>query len=146
MPHLIRSVEERAYLAGVLDGEGTFIIRRGRDATHGYKFQAVVRVTNTSWELIAWLHATFGGNVVRERDRRPNRKPCWLWSLDGGTLVVPVVQQVLPYLRVKRRQAEVVLEFYKVRNPFGKRVSYGEWARRAALREDLCLLNRKGIA
>jgi len=145
--HLIGSVEERAYLAGILDGEGTFVIRRGVDKKTGrIYFQAIVRVVNTSRDLIAWLRETFGGNVVRVQDRRPNHKPYWHWTLDGGPRVASVIRQSLPYLRVKRPQAEVLLEFYDHLERRGRNLSDAEWWRRSDLRDRLQILNKKGVA
>ena len=45
------------YLAGIMDGEGSFYI--GQDAKRERNFNSRIVIVNTDIKLIDWLHKTF---------------------------------------------------------------------------------------
>ena len=53
---------EKAYLAGLVDGEGSIVIYRDkRYETFGIKLE----IANTDFELLEWVKTRFGGGIVR---------------------------------------------------------------------------------
>lgn len=106
--------ENRAYAAGVVDGEGTIAINRHRNnPRYNWSYGLFCSVTNTNLDLLNWLELTFGLGVVRpqtHRSSKPHWKPKYAWVLrvEEIPLFLPLIQ---PYLLVKRRQAELMLEF-----------------------------------
>jgi len=99
-----------AYLAGIIDGEGTFYIYVGKN---GRKFNSRIYVVNTNEEIINWLKATFGGLVYsRTSPKNPLWKRKFEWILDKKAQDIVCVK-ILPYLIIKKKHAEVMIEFRK---------------------------------
>jgi hypothetical protein len=90
----------RAYLAAIVDGEGYII---AHTAHKGTSFQWMVGVTNTSQELISWLHR-MGGRVIKRRNR-PG-KPCFDWVVRSRLDVLAVLEAIEPYMIIKRAKAQ----------------------------------------
>lgn len=61
-----------------------------------------------------WLHSKFGG-ILRERrwltEHKPEMKRQWFWALGGGPRVVEFLRLLLPWLKVKKPQAELAIQF-----------------------------------
>jgi hypothetical protein len=113
MTHDTPTATTLAYVAGLLDGEGSFCIGAGgtepdRVAVH-YWLQ--VQITNTDRTLIDWLLATFGGHISdnSHAPSRPNRRPCWAWRVMGPQ-AVPFLEAIQPYVRIKAPQLRLALE------------------------------------
>lgn len=129
------------YLAGLLDGEGSFIItyalnREGTRET----YRARVSVTNTDRFVLECLRYTLGGSISKNGRRYGKNKHAWKWSLDAMDEVEALVQQVRRHLVVKRRVARVLLAFILYR----RRVDH---TRRglAAFRRRIQKLNKRGF-
>jgi len=108
------NVTGRAYLAGLLDGEGSICISlakpggatRRKAPSHCLN----VGVTNTDWPLIDWLRTSLGGSICAGRVSAPTARPVWTWRLTGNS-AKDFLGATLPYLRVKRARAELAVEF-----------------------------------
>lgn len=103
--------EMTAYLAGIVDGEGSFIIylKSGGKRPERKFHRVMLKVANTDEDLIQLLHAELGGRInVGMRPRLERHRQVWHVTVEGPSLV-PVTERLLPFLRVKRRQAELVL-------------------------------------
>jgi hypothetical protein len=98
---------ERAYLAGIIDGEGHIAAQVRRDGRQ-ITFQIVV--VNTSWELMEWL-APLGGTVRLAGLAGSNKrtKTMWKWVVTGLLNVQGVLHCVRPHLVIKGAQADRVL-------------------------------------
>jgi hypothetical protein len=97
----------RAYLAGIIDGEGHIaaqVRRDGREVT----FQIVV--VNTSYELMEWL-APLGGTVrlAGLAGSGKRTKTMWKWVVTGVLNIQAVLECVRPHLVIKGGQADRVL-------------------------------------
>lgn len=101
------------YLAGILDGEGAIKLQKSRGSRHGSHPRLWVK--NTDKKLVEWLHKTFGGHINFERRSRTNWSDIWRWSVTSTFDLTRLLPLVLPYLIVKREDAEKVLEFCKRR-------------------------------
>jgi hypothetical protein len=99
---------EKAYFAGIFDGEGTIgYYQRKR----GY-YQIQLAITNTDFGLLTWIQSVvpYGFTRVRESRRdHPSRLPQWEWTLTAKAEAHEVLTELRPYLRVKGRQADVLL-------------------------------------
>jgi len=98
-------------LAGLFDGDGSIGIRKTtwqRLRSPGYQLQ--VYVDNTDKAIVEWVHNEFGGCLsVRKRGRWKDIWRCMLVSKQAAKLL----ETILAYLRVKKRQAEIGLEFQR---------------------------------
>jgi hypothetical protein len=111
-----------AYLAGIIDGEGTMYIQRRMDKRSSivtWSYWTRLQVCNTNPKLIEWIHQTFGGLVYKkERDHiKRNWKTQFEWysKISMVDILLPLLH---PYLIIKKPHAEVMMEFRKT---FSKR-------------------------
>ncbi len=96
-----------AYIAGIVDGEGT--IRAAPRRTEGNGCRMEVSVTSTTEWLCRWLKFNFGGCLVKRKNYNPLRhKQSWDWIL-GANKAKEFLYLIYPYLRIKKAQAELVI-------------------------------------
>jgi len=97
--------EQAAYIAGFIDGEGciTASIRKGH-------MNGLLEISSTDSAIIAWLLGVAGVGSVRSiRPRRRNSKPQKMWRVSLCS-VGSVLRQTLPFMRVRKVQAELLLK------------------------------------
>lgn len=134
-----------AYLAGIMDGEGSFSIARGGrkpDPSTGHpngyiNWQLKISIGNTNDKLHDWLLENVGGaKYMGHRPTTDKHKSGYNWQLHGKERMKEFIEGVLPYLVLKKEQALLALKSIAIegKNP--------------ELREKLWLqmkaLNRKG--
>lgn len=105
---------EIAYLAGIIDGEGSIYI--GNFSCNPISklpyYQTNIQVTNTDKNLIDWLYNTFGGLVnkkTKQQMPKNSRKQAYTWTATGERLT-HLCEIIMPYLICKKRQAEIMLK------------------------------------
>ena len=102
-----------AYLAGIIDGEGTIRVNR---TTHrhyvgqDYQYDAAISVGMTNRNVIEILSKYLGAKMYIERVPE-NRKQIYRWVVSGNRIIPKILKKILPYLIVKKKQAELVLMF-----------------------------------
>ena len=100
-----------AYTAGILDGEGTVFLERRVTRKGDYRnYVLTVVISNTNEWLIKWLEFNYGGNVSSYQQKHPNRLLSWRWRIQA-TKAMEFLRLVLPYLILKRPQAEIAIQF-----------------------------------
>lgn len=105
-----------AYAAGVIDSDGCIGIGKEarRNMPHPYYFRVNVRVAQTELGALNWLKETFGGNIYIQNPPTEERpKICYCWSTRKRSVIEAFLNGILPYLKIKRQQAETCLKFYK---------------------------------
>jgi len=125
------SLAERAYVAGIIDGEGHVEFkwadrtRKNRKGSPTYRTLIVrLEVPQVDKRLIDWLmEITKEG--TRDIKRYPSH-PTWndqhRWRV-GYHAVYRVLKQVYPYLIVKKQKAKLVIDHYDekfTKKTFGK--------------------------
>jgi hypothetical protein len=101
---------QAAYLAGLLDGEGSIL---WSESNYKYHYSELV-VTNTNKNVLDQIQAQYGGRVRLHiaagagKSPVPHKKNCWRWKTTGKNAVA-ILASVLPYLRIKQYLAEEVL-------------------------------------
>jgi LAGLIDADG DNA endonuclease family protein len=108
------TIAQIAYLAGIIDGEGSIYIGNFRchPKTKVPYYQTNIQVTNTDKPLIDWLYNTFGGLVSKRTSKqhaKNSRKQAYIWTATGER-VTHLCELILPYLIVKIRQCEIMLK------------------------------------
>jgi hypothetical protein len=147
------TVAQAAYIAGILDGEGTITIsrKRGNTAKAGKRrvfYRPFVQVCLTTPNVLTWLVEVTGlGHVATNKSARTSRqKPSWRWSL-WSNQARQLLEATLPYLIIKKTQAELLIEFCKKkRDNVGRNgLSDAEWAFQVCVHRTIALLNQRGI-
>lgn len=138
-----------AYMGGLIDGEGSIkIIRTVKpNKPNEYNtFDAAIRIGMTDKEPIELFKEEFGGSLFVEK--RQNYKDIYRWQCAGNKKVPPIVEKILPYLIVKKPQAELLLEYTKNRMSclgFGNKdgVPIEEYKKREEIFMKMKLLNNR---
>ena len=97
-------IDALSYLACLVDTEGCITISNGRK----WHYQLIVRVAMYDKEPMELMVDTFGGSV--KPTNRQDKKPCWCYTATGERALTIVVE-LIPYLLVKRKEAEIAIIF-----------------------------------
>lgn len=98
------------YLAGLLDGEGTVGI-----TYNSSKYRTpYISVTSTTYEIVDWLSANFGGHIVKQKIYQSHHKQSWCWKLVNRQQVDDLLTKTLPYMLEpdKIRRGRLILDEY----------------------------------
>jgi hypothetical protein len=109
--------ETLAYLAGVIDSDGTIGVKlNSYAAKSGWQvsYSERVHIRQVTREAIDLLAETFGGNVGIEDPHAKRGKPLYRWGVTDKRAVM-VLEALLPYLRIKREQAQNCLDLRVVK-------------------------------
>lgn len=137
------SEPERAYLAGIIDGEGCIFAAIRPDS-----IQLGLTIANTDRRLMDWLEARFP-DVPRARPhlskmRSKREKPVWYWSPTNRKMR-PVLRAAWPYLVLKRGQADIAWQLIdSIRNHGRRGYPAGVRVERMRLAASIGVLNKKG--
>jgi len=121
LPKLALSEAEKGYLAGIIDGEGTITISEVRSRKE-HEYRPEIIITNTSDKLInhiinllkkSGLDYFYVPNKQNKKLKR--RKPLREVRITSHARVLAFLQMLLPYLILKRRQADIVINFIRSR-------------------------------
>jgi hypothetical protein len=110
-PHTL-SETDAAYLAGMIDGEGSIMVSdRRKTRPNASRPSIKVTIHNTHYPLMQWLSEKTGTGTIHERkaeDMRGNvqaRKNIYYWCVTSVTAVY-VLQQVVSFLIEKKELAQ----------------------------------------
>ena len=101
-----------AYAAGIIDGEGCIGVYNQTSPTTRTKTRLClsVRVRMSDWEAVLWLKNIFGGCYRPSPQLGYGTRVMYEWVL-SSQMASGFLKQVLPYLKNKRRQAELAIQF-----------------------------------
>lgn len=153
------SNEELAYLAGIIDGEGSISLVRRKQQHHpvqnrnsrsdgnphpgvSVRLMLSVMVGMTDGVIPNWLYEEFGGSLSYRVNGNPNWKDRWDWTA-CSQIGSNFLKAILPYLVVKQRRAELAIQFQDARVP-GKRLSAEQRLSDETIYEEMSKLNSRG--
>lgn len=104
------SESEAAYLAGLIDGEGTIALSRRHRSEER---QLVVTISSTERRLLEYVRQIVGaGRITTKRTYRDNHAASFTYGIDNRQALA-VLRQVFPFLHTyKAARAELVLDDY----------------------------------
>lgn len=106
--------EERAWLAGVIDGEGSIFLSKVTHSNYrrGFFYRPQLEVSNSSRLFLIRVAEIVGEGTVQLAKKEPGAwKTRWMYAAVSGVLRV-VLPQIVPYMIIKRAQAETMLKFF----------------------------------
>ncbi len=104
--------EEKAYLAGIIDGEGCISIY-SKERNGPRRFGLRLTIYNSDLQLMDWITKRLGGKAVEcITHRQQGRLRNYQWATEGHR-AIKVLSQVYPYMVMKRKQAGIAFEFGK---------------------------------
>lgn len=147
------TLEQRCYLAGLLDGEGAFTVNVSQSRS-GQTYQARIRLAMSHKSTIEWVANVLGVTVLKHglgRNVSANAKPMYRVAVEHVVGVVSLLEQIGPYLIAKREVADALLAFCRSRLESGY-FKQGSRSRNGYVPEEMALytrlkeLNRFGVA
>lgn len=135
-----------AYIAGLFDGEGHVTIGTHQDKRrpgNAPQHTLALVVTNTDRAVIEWLRDALGcGHVNTHHRAMRDVKTCYRFILSSDN-AAQLLSAMLPYLHIKRRQAELMIAFRQEYTAYGHSgaLSAEAIARREEYRGKLRALN-----
>lgn len=150
MPDVERyTKEDLAYMAGIIDGEGSicvysfFASPHQRNGKRYLRHSTMLSVSNTSTALMDWIVERFGSKMRTVKRTRQDWKQAYHWQV-GYARAAEILQAVLPYLVIKRRQAELLIEFQELGSfRGGGETPQHVRERRAAIADEIGFLNNR---
>lgn len=112
-----------AYIAGVMDGDGSFSIMRKKPEKEGRSplFYPIIQLANASEDLVRLVYQKFGGSFFTRKERLTEegafRKASHQWKIEKSPICLPFLEAVIPYLKIKKERAEFLRDFI-IANPF----------------------------
>jgi len=93
-----------AWAAGIVEGEGCFILSKDRRSNY---HKAAIQVEMTDKDALDKLQAILGGNIVESNypskyKHFPNAKPSWRWYVAKQQVVFDALLRIMPYLGHRR--------------------------------------------
>jgi hypothetical protein len=109
------TIEDRSYLAGFIDGEGSIGLRIAHSERNPLFTNYVIRLraTQCNEDIIHWIQVVTGVGSVRKMKYGWGMKHQPYEWYTSGSKALKVLHEIYPYLRVKRIQAEIAFEFEK---------------------------------
>ena len=115
------SLEDAAYIAGLVDGEGTVTLTK----LHAHENRRlVVSIANTELPLLEFVIERVGcGKITRKRATSSRHTPSYCYSI-ASRQALALLRQLTPYLRsYKSKRADMALEHYTRLTPRNGRYS-----------------------
>ncbi|RWR13156.1 LAGLIDADG family homing endonuclease [Siminovitchia fortis] len=112
---------QAAYLAGIIDGEGTITLTRMHKSEHR---RPCITISSSDKELLVYVQTLTGGSIISKKNYQPTRhKNSYTLNIKNKENVLKILNLVAPFLRVdkKRSRAFWILNNYeKVTSRNGK--------------------------
>lgn len=103
-----------AYMAGVMDTDGSFSVKRqkGQKETKNLRYIPCIQMSMASLDVINHFRKNcIYGTVCVAKNKSCVRSFHYAWSMARRQDVMEFIQRILPYLKEKNEQAQVLLDF-----------------------------------
>ncbi len=100
------SVAERAYFAGFLDADGAIMatIEKHQEKKFGYRVRITLKITQADEKVLRWfLNRSHVGYIRKNRTT-------FDWIVRDQKIIKDLLKILIPYLRVKRKQAKKAIK------------------------------------
>ena len=108
---------EKAYIAGIIDGEGSVMLQRIHKNENPAPF---VSIASTTIELLEWIKLTIGKGLISKKKNYnlDKHKDCYSYILKRNDAISLLID-IYPYLIIpaKKKRAELIITKYKSITP-----------------------------
>ncbi|WP_346866837.1 MULTISPECIES: hypothetical protein [unclassified Clostridium] len=127
---------EKAYVAGIIDGEGSIMLQR----FHTNQYPApCVSIASTTIELLTWLKDTIGyGVIIKKKNYNPEKHKLSYSFVIKQNNAIKLLEDIYPYLIIesKRKRAEMIITQYKALTPRNGRYTDEQLAKKEMFYEE----------
>jgi hypothetical protein len=106
----VPDLADRIWASGFFDGEGCVNITRS--SKNLVKAQALL--TNTDLAVLEWFRDRWGGFIYTHKPGT-QRQPAWQWHPSEGGSILPFLEDIRPYMKVKVAQTDNCIAFLRLR-------------------------------
>jgi len=132
---------EKAYIAGIIDGEGTIGLYGGISESGYWYLHPSLHISNTKLELVQYVKTlTDLGHITPYTPSNPRHNICYHFFITNYQEIKQFLKAVESYLTIKKEQANLLLEFLHLRGEHSKGYSERELEIYSKLKE----LNARG--
>ncbi|MGN7176088.1 hypothetical protein BK139_11940 [Paenibacillus sp. FSL R5-0490] len=127
---------EAAYIAGIIDGEGTITLTRMHASEHR---RPCITIASTDKELLDYLQTLAGGTIINKKNYKPGiHKNSFSLNIKQKEKVMYLLKQISPYLRVdkKRNRAFWILDNYDRVTPRNGKYNVNKLKQKILFEED----------
>ncbi|MCA1841303.1 MAG: hypothetical protein LC723_13435 [Actinobacteria bacterium] len=111
---------DKAYLAGLFDGEGC-VGYYNRGITKGVAYHsASVSICMTDLRPIQWVLDVVGYGAISFSEKPESRRKVCSWQLTNQKQIRELLAALRPYLKLKAEQVDVLLALYEVEDQLPK--------------------------
>jgi hypothetical protein len=152
-PSIIPTSEDFAYLAGLIESEGTFRIKSWKPPKKPNNvFATSLEIGNTRYPIFPWLMDRFGGNLSFRHKNR-NKRAVAIWSIQAKSLSL-IIKRIHVFLRGRKKGVcEQIMEFNETILPNGgdrhskafKERMNDVVSKRELIIDEIHKLNKKGV-
>ena len=100
----------KAYISGLIDGEGTITLTRHKK--NEFRSPAVSMV-NTDKELLVYIQGHYGGSICSQKTYKSHHKQSWTWSISSNRALT-LLRDIMPFLQCPRKhlRCKLLLQNY----------------------------------
>jgi hypothetical protein len=98
-----------AYIAGFLEGDGSFQIMKYKSKTCGIVYEYRISGYNTKEEVIKWLVDNIGGYYAKVATS-PRQKEPYHWNIKNQE-AIKLAEQIYPYIIAKQDELNIWLQY-----------------------------------
>lgn len=109
---------DKAYIAGLIDGEGCISMSEVKTKRSVY-IRATLHISMCDRECIEWIKKTVGFGCLNKhftpRDRKAKWRPQYhlMFACQQANILL---KEIYPYLKLKQKQAKLLMELAEIRN------------------------------
>lgn len=108
--------EEKAYIAGIIDGEGSIMLIRN----NYNKFPSpCISISSTTLELLEWIkNTTHVGKIIKKKIYKEYHKDSYSFVVTYND-AINLMSEIYPFLVInsKRQRAKLIIDNYKKLTP-----------------------------
>lgn len=117
------SETDKAYLAGLFDGEGCVGYYNANPDSDGTPYcHTQVCITNTNEDVISWVNKVANmGRVSMRMFNDGKRRNAFSWQISKKAQVREFLEAIRPYLHVKAAQVDAILNLFHTEKDYIQR-------------------------
>jgi len=124
------SQEKNAYLAGIVDGEGTITIFNHQQYKRKTKqYKPCISIANTDENLMIYISKNYSEKYHVLRYEGEKNKTCYVWMIRSLDNIQNILDRIMPYLIIKKQHAKILYKYIMTRKKvrlYNKNAPYSE--------------------
>ncbi|MFH1875102.1 MAG: LAGLIDADG family homing endonuclease [Pseudomonadota bacterium] len=133
-------LQEKAYIAGIIDGEGTVTLtRKHKNETP----TPVISIANNSLELLKWLKVKLcTGTITKRTKRKAHHNQAFVYEIRDDK-ALKFLAEIKDLLIIKKPHAKLLIDCYKKVTPRNGKYTKEMMAKKMKLVAEIRRLNKR---